>query len=76
MLTFGLSVIKSLAKNQTIEEFVLYIKDIEDSNKRDRVLHDMLGRLPPDQRTKFTTGEYTEHGRPCLCIRLSASGDY
>ena len=72
MLTFGLSVLKSIAKNQTIEEFVLYNED-----ERDSVLHDMLGELTPDQRTRYTTGEYTnEFDGPYPCIRLSASGEY
>ena len=76
MFTFGLSVIKSLAKNQTIEEFVLYNEDIEDSNKRYSVLHDMLGELPSDQRTRYTTGEYTGGYDTYPCIRFSASGEY
>ena len=72
MLTFGLSVLKSIAKNQTIEEFVLY-----SMGERDSVLHDMLGRLTPDQRTRLTTGKYThKYGGTFPCIRLSASGEY
>ena len=75
MSTFGLSVLKSIAKNQTIEEFVLYNRDIENSDKRD--LHEMLGKLTTDQRTRYTTGEYTnEYGDTFPCIRLSASGEY
>ena len=72
MLTFGLSVLKTIAKNQTIEEFVLY-----DKGKRDSVIHDMLDRLTPDQRVRFTTGEYTDERHGTFpCIHLSASGEY
>ena len=63
---------KSIAKNQTIAEFVLYNRD-----ERDGVLLDMLGGLTPDQRTRYTTGEYTnEYGYTFPCIHLSASGEY
>ena len=72
MLTFGLSVLKTIAKNQTIEEFVLY-----DQNRRDSVFRDMLDRLTPDQRVRFTTGEYTNENQYTFpCIHLSASGEY
>ena len=72
MLKFGLSVLKSIAKNQTIEEFVLYNWDETDS-----VLHNMLGVLTPDQRTRYRTGEYTDEcGDTYPCIRLSASCEY
>ena len=70
MLTFGFSVLKFIAKNQSIEEFVLYNWD-----KRDSVLHDMLGELTPYQRTRYTTGEYAvKYGYTFPCIHLSASG--
>ena len=73
MLTFGLSVLKTIAKNQTIEEFVLYDQD----GRRDSVFRDMLDRLTPDQRVRFTAGEYTEELYSALpCIHLSASGEY
>ena len=72
MLTFGLSVLKTIAKNQTIEEFVLC-----DEGRRDSVFRNMLDRLTPDQRLRFTTGEYTDENYPTLpCIHLSASGEY
>ena len=80
MLTVGVAILNSMSRNQHIREFVLYdwgkrVTVLHDS-ERDNVLHDMLGRLPPDQRTKFTTGEYTRHGCPSPCIRLSVSGEY
>ena len=63
---------KTIAKNQTIEDFVLYDRDMRDS-----VFRDMLDRLTPDQRVRFTTGEYTEELYSALpCIQLSASGEY
>ena len=71
-LTIGLSVLKTIANSQTIQEFVLY-----GQARRDSVIHEMLDRLTPDQRMRFTTGEYTDEN--CFtfpCIHLSASGEY
>ena len=72
ILRFGLSVLKTIAKNHIVEEFALL-----GQGRRDSVIRDMLDRLTPDQRVSFTTGKYTDETHLTFpCIHLSASGEY
>ena len=66
---FGVSVLKGISGNKHTAHFVLYSWD-----RRDHLLHSIIGRLPTDEQRQFTIDEYTnEFGHTYPCISHSAS---
>ena len=71
MVEFGVSVLKGISGNKYTAHFVLYSRD-----RRDHLLHSIIGRLPTDVQRQFIIDEYTvESGRIYPCISRSASGE-
>ena len=67
MWRLGVSVIKSISRNQYLTELALY-----NCSKKDRVFQDVLSGLTPDLRIRFTTAVRPDDvGCTFPCIRLA-----
>ena len=63
--------LKVIAGNKHASHFVLY-----DGDKRDHLLHSIIGGLPTDVQRHFIIDEYTDkYGHSYPCISRSASGE-
>ena len=71
MVEFGVSVLNGISGNKHTTHFVLYDKD-----RRDHLLHSIIGRLPTDEQRQFIIEEYTTmYDNTYPCISHSASGE-
>ena len=77
MVEFGVSVLKGISGNKHTSHFVLYNQDIlYNQDRRVRLLHSIIGRLPTDVQRHFIIDKYTdESGHTYPCISRSASGE-
>ena len=71
MVEFGVSVLKGISGNKHTSHFVLY-----DWDRRDRLLHSIIDRLPTEVQRHFTVDKYTDKsGVTYSCISHSVSGE-
>ena len=70
MLKFGMLILKSISKKNSLGDFVLY-----DFFDRRELLTEMLMRLTPDESSRFSIGQYTALGPTYPCIHLSPSSE-